>query len=987
MSNPHTAETVINFALCSVLRKKHPLWSNKLSAEQSQVLHGHSRKVPDIVLSSTDCAPVIVETEFLPASTVETDAKSRLLKTLSTNNHPIENVIALRIPEKLKTTSQDKLENEINNSTFSYCIFSAQDSGKFYRWPSVGWVSGNVDDVANCIESVSLTESLIAQSTDVLKSGVKRAAAILSTASEDVQRNIGNQLGQTPGEQTNRMASAIIANAMIFHSRVEGQQNVPTLNSLELELPHITNQSGLTMLNVVKCWEWITIDVNYWPIFKIASDLLRDIPTIQATRILNEIYEMSNKLSLMGATRLTDLSGRMFQKLITDRKFLATFYTLPVSALFLAEILIRRLNIDWADDDSVTALMVADFACGTGTLIGALYRSIMVRYRRAGKDDSTIHSDMLEKALYAFDIMPAATHLTASTLSNLHPAAPFGTTRIVTMPYGKDSSQAAYIGSLELIKEEQVKSLLSLGRHQLIGQKLNGDFEYSNESAELIINSTIDHQVDMLHESLDIVIMNPPFTRPTNHAVANVPIPSFAGFTTSKEEQKEMSSRLKTLRKTLDQPAGHGNAGLASNFIDLAHVKLKPGGLLGLVLPATFTAGSSWENARQLLEDHYENLTVVSITNVKPTEAAFSADTNMAEVLVIATKKQCQHGKHSKSSSSSSRYQFVNLRHRPPNYVEAYELARCIHQNCEQLDFGRVLVGSDDSNGTFLNMPYFDSAFSGLMEPNLAKFMVSLSHGNFLSTRTNEVFQIPVVELGSLGTRGIGHRDLTGKTGNQPRGPFDRIPLVPGGIPTFPALWSHNSRRERTFYVEPDCELQIRQGMDFQSAQVWKKYATRLHMNLDFGLNSQCLVACLTDEKALGGRSWPNFVLDNLGYEKIAVLWFNSTVGLMSHWWVGSKQHIGRSIITISRLSTLLMLNPHDFDEEKISKSEEIFESFSKVEFLRASDSYKDPNRIALDKALFVELLGVPQHIMDEFDIIRKQWCAEPKVHGGIRKS
>ena len=30
--------------------------------------------------------------------------------------------------------------------------------------------------------------------------------------------------------------------------------------------------------------------------------------------------------------------------------------------------------------------------------------------------------------------------------------------------------------------------------------------------------------------SLDLVIMNPPFTRPTNHERSDEPVPSFAGF-------------------------------------------------------------------------------------------------------------------------------------------------------------------------------------------------------------------------------------------------------------------------------------------------------------------------------------------------------------------------------------------------------------------------------------------------------------------------
>ena len=496
------------------------------------------------------------------------------------------------------------------------------------------------------MESVSLSESLISRTTDVLEEGVTQAANILKQTDESVQDKIAAHLYQSSGEQTNRMAVAIIANAAVFHTRIEGRQGIPLISELE-------GPTGFTNLEVIGCWEWIIENVNYWPIFKIASDLLRNMPTIQANRILNLLYGTASKLANMGATSLNDLSGRMFQKLIADRKFLATFYTLPVSATLLAELASARLQTDWASADAVKDLRVADLACGTGTLIGALYHAILARHRRTGRDDAEIHSAMVEQSLYAFDIMPAATHLAASTLSNAHPSVVFGTTRIVTMPYGYDENEHPHVGSLELIDQVFITPLLSLGEVRIAGRR--------NERAD---------KIGVEHGLFDVVIMNPPFTNPTNHETAEVPVPSFAGFNTSEDEQKAMSSRLKQIRKSLSQPVGHGNAGLASNFIDLAHVKLKPGGILALVLPATFAQGESWNNARNLLADQYEDISVVTIANDGTTDRAFSADTGMAEVLVVATKKI--------DKDRESTFQFVNLLRRPAHHVEAVELAKFI---------------------------------------------------------------------------------------------------------------------------------------------------------------------------------------------------------------------------------------------------------------------------------------------------------------------
>ena len=66
------------------------------------------------------------------------------------------------------------------------------------------------------------------------------------------------------------------------------------------------------------------------------------------------------------------------------------------------------------------------------------------------------------------------------------------------------------------------------------------------------------------HRSMDLVIMNPPFTRPTNHESTAAPVPSFAGLGTEADEQAAMSKLLRQIRSTIENPAGHGNAGLAS---------------------------------------------------------------------------------------------------------------------------------------------------------------------------------------------------------------------------------------------------------------------------------------------------------------------------------------------------------------------------------------------------------------------------------------
>ena len=82
----------------------------------------------------------------------------------------------------------------------------------------------------------------------------------------------------------------------------------------------------------------------------------------------------------------------------------------------------------------------------------------------------------------------------------------------------------------------------------------------------------------------------------------------------------------------------HGNAGIASAFAALAHKKIKPGGVLALVLPLSATAGLSWQGFRKMLAEHYTGLNIITIAASDNDDLSFSSDTGMAECLMVARK-------------------------------------------------------------------------------------------------------------------------------------------------------------------------------------------------------------------------------------------------------------------------------------------------------------------------------------------------------------
>lgn len=102
----------------------------------------------------------------------------------------------------------------------------------------------------------------------------------------------------------------------------------------------------------------------------------------------------------------------------------------------------------------------------------------------------------------------------------------------------------------------------------------------------------------------------------------------------------------------------------------------------------------------------------------------------------------------------------------------------------------------------------------------------------------------------------------------------------------------------------------------------------------------------------------------------------------MSYWWGGTRQQLGRTRVTISALPSLIALDTRQFEKSDFNSFEDLFQQFEKETFLPANEAVQDGNRIALDNAL-LDLLGVPPSIKEGFDLIRRQWCNEPSVHGG----
>ncbi|MDE0094049.1 MAG: hypothetical protein OXO49_06070 [Gammaproteobacteria bacterium] len=958
-------EKVINFALAEILRGKHPRWREDLVAESTQILVEQGLQ-PDIsMLARSGGHPVLIETEYAPARTVENDAIKRLGHTLREHGYQVERCMAVRLPIHLSTTPQAELLSELQKCKFEYCIWS-ETSGNPVRWPERGWISADIDELADGVEHLCVSESAITASLLELDQAVSQCASMIEDSSDIANRKVAEVLCQESGEQTLRMAMSILANALLFHATITKEYDIPAVADFT------TISKTFLSTDLLTTWRFILENINYWPIFALAHDLLALIPQQIASRVLHRMNRMLEVLGPIGITTQNDLCGRMFQRLITDRKFLATFYTRPSAAHLLAEIAISRIDIDWSDPSCVKNLRIADFACGTGTLLTAAYSSIASRIRHIGFDDSKFHATIVEQVLTGADIMPAATHLTASILSSVHPGITFDDMNIVTMPYGDPkagSGHSVSLGSLDLIEDEEALPLFGSG-----SEFLSGKGKQANKRKVLA------------HDSFDLVIMNPPFTRPTGHEAnkIGIPVPSFAGFQNSNDEQRKMSKRLTDLYKRYSPTrkvyrGGSGQAGLASNFVDLGEAKLKPNrGIIALVLPATFANGKAWANARKLLLEEYDNVVLMAIANDGFQQQAFSDDTSMAEVMLVGRKR-------SPKSSRHPSILYVNLYQRPTSILEGCYLARQIARISDSSTSGTLSIGEVD-RGHYIRGYPDESKFLGIRDLEITKSVSSLVRGILALPRSRTRHNLVFTKLNELGSTGLYHMDLTGKETNQegePRGPFD-VKSIKGNVPTYPCLWGHSATRETRVIVNPDSECVVRKNCNERALKIWDGTATKLHFNRDFGLASQALSACFTSEKSIGGRAWPNFKCKSESWDIPLLLWANTTLGLILFWWTGTRQQPGRTSVSITTLPELPVLDVRALNDKQLTQLNKAFDYIKERQLLPGNESYRDETRIWLDQFVLFDVLGLPKNeLMEPLNLLRRKWSNEPSVHGG----
>ncbi len=985
--------------------------------ETWEVLRGPRTKPDVLITRGVNGPPIVLETEYAPASDVGADCMKSIGRELNTNVTKdvgvVNTVIAIRATAELKqcATGDDAQKMLENGHEIGYAVYQGTEA-QHTRFPKSGFINGNIRDLIDFIRPASEPQDIINAATQAFEQGVEDAATrILNYAklygfgdtiaatlrqpwpawstqppaapqSPDAAKKalIQEQADQNAREQTAKMTAAMLVNALSYQQNLAGYSAEVMVNGRQEKrtiktLAQISKPTGLHPDDVIAEWDNI-LSINYWPIFHIAKQLLMIMPPAWAVELLNEMSKTAN--AIQNAIKLNDVAGIVFQKLIADRQTLATYYTRPESTVLAAHLAIPD-DLDWADPETLKHYHIADYACGSGGLVFAAYQRARELHRNHGGNPDAVHAYMMENSLTACDIMPAAVHLTSSLLTSVAPQERYNGTRNVLYPYGgtgevdKRGKPVVEIGSLELLD-------LNVTRHQAIfplneGQMATGGTEKRNPI-----------EVEMAPLSQSLVIMNPPFTTPTNHAAdhAKPDNPAFAAFNTTLAEQKAMAKKLKKLG---NGTISDGNAGLGTQFTAIAHNMVKPGGHIALILPLSAMIGGSynggrlwsWQKLRCLLAEGYNDIIIISIAQADAQDSSFSADTNLAEAIIVARRL---------AHSEKPRFlaYFVNLTERPANKLAAQETAKSIKQCLANLNKPgmqqEAKIGQERVATVSLEKidPLQRWTNVRIKNYDLLQAAFELGNGHLKLPQRQQFISVPMTKMRNIAQVGPVHREIAGGEQEPERGPFTYAAGANAGT-EWPFLWNRNSKIQNRMATQPDSHGRIKPGKEEEATEIWQ-FASHLHISNECGFNSSPTCAAFTERKTAGGASWPSLLMKTTEMEKATCVWLNGTLGLICYWVNSNRSQEGRGRTTVTAIPNIPTLDVTKLDAKQLQAAVQIYDDLCEKQLLPTNEAYRDPVRQELDRRLLTEVLGLDDAAVEQLAILRHQWCREPTVTG-----
>jgi hypothetical protein len=707
-------------------------------------------------------------------------------------------------------------------------------------------------------------------------------------------------------------------------------------------------------------------DVDYRPVYDLAIQVVDALPE-EMSLALKKIVELAEKCASKRTFLRRDFSGKVYHKIVGDwavKKDFATFFTTIPAAYLLAYLAVftRTGVFSNLQED----IKVGDLACGSGTLLTATYSALKDLYVRSafGKGEEVdleeFHRLMLEDAMWGFDALRYAVQIASTNLVLQAPTTPVSRTNIYPIPLGKEDGEVV-LGSLEFFKGRGLPKISMYFE--------GGRLKFMEKAEQVFITGG---EIPEKIPDFDLIIMNPPFTRPTGRKGRKRG--GLFGFIIDEQVRKEVLREYGKLREKvrhelkalaqrreefadlpgfkelykqydllaklcIDEFYDIGKAGEAPLFLYLASKLVKEEGKIAFVLPKSLLMGVSWFLARNLLATKFHVEHIVMSYDAEE-GYNFSESTNLSEILIVARKRW--------PPKEDEETKVTLLFKKPSTSLEARALAFKI-VNAKDNEYLRVngaraYVTKLSRRDLVANL-YNWGRLCAFPSPRLNELVSKIFNGRLYDRTIPMVFMGEIIDVVGLAVRGGTFHEVFKQVAKR----------TPEAIP---ALIGGGEEVREKMVVRPNAWVICKKPMYLSTAskflvpdriRVDTMHALALYCNdpvvcnIFFGLKPKSTE--VTEERL-----------------KSLILWLNTTWGLLSVLADRTETEGGWIRLTITKWKVQPVLDVTKLDEDSVKGLATIFDKYCERNLRRLPQQFNpkdvDAIRRGIDKE-FLDVLGV----------------------------
>ncbi len=711
----------------------------------------------------------------------------------------------------------------------------------------------------------------------------------------------------------------VAATAMLFHHRV--QAHLPARRPRGFDgnwpPPSLATCAGSAtpVYDFRDAWRGI-LAVDYRPVFETGRTALAALPSNPDIGLaVSRLADTVGKISALVSGLHHDLLGRVFHRVLDTARYDGSFYTSTTAATLLAALAIREDDCDWSKVPDVSALRICDPACGTGTLLMAAAERISSLHNSAtpggSADEARLSGGLVEDVLWGYDVNVTATHMAASTLGMLSPTTRFSRMNIHRARLGVFDGEP-YLGSLDLLS----------GNIRLAS---------SPSTTEQVENGQATGEQP---PAMDLVIMNPPFTRD-----------SLRHDQFSREDELAIKEREKDMLEGQPYREAARLSGSANAFMVLGDKMVSEDtGTLAVVLPTVMSTNPAALQTRRYMAQRFHIDTIVSSHD--PSRIFFSESTNIGEILLV-----CRRWKEDAPKPPT---RVVNLARNPATPLDAldtaHRIARAVESDSQTShDFTVQQVTADRiERGDWFAVNF------------LSPFLVE-SYRAIGENFPGSVPTAPLSQLAAVGPAGQRIRDSYTASA---------MPTVSGRR----ALWHHKTDVTQSMLAETDVYIEPKEAKRHLADRYWEQ-RSQLLLPHRLRLNLARVVAVMLPERAVGSI-WTPCRPQDPEIAKALCLYLNSAPGILSL--LGGRDNRVPSYPSFS-LDTLRSLPIPDFaalDEEQRGFLASRFDWLQDQALQSFPQMHLDPVRQQIDDAV-TQALGLDA---DWVASIRRELAREPSI-------